>query len=153
MAESQFVYVTYIRSTPEKVWRALIEPEFTRQFWVGTTQESEWKPGATWRLVKPDGATADSGEIVEIDAPRRLVLTWQNHMFPEANAEGHSRLTYELEAKGDEVKLTVRHEMERKDSKLIGKVSNGWPQILSSLKTLLETGESLESTRVWPKGL
>ncbi len=153
MAESQFVYVTYIRSTPEKLWRALTEPEFTRQFWVGTTQESEWKPGASWRLVKPDGVTADSGEIVEFDAPRRLVLTWQNHMFPEANAEGFSRLTYELEAKGDEVKLTVTHEMDRKDSKLIGKVSNGWPHILSSLKTLLETGESLQSTRVWPKGL
>ncbi len=153
MAESQFVYVTYIRSTPEKLWRALTEPEFTRQFWVGTTQESEWKPGAAWRLVRPDGATTDSGEIVEIDRPRRLVLTWQNHMFPEANAEGFSRLTYELEAKGDEVKLTVTHEMDRKDSKLIGKVSNGWPHILSSLKTLLETGESLQSTRVWPKGL
>lgn len=151
MAESQFVYVTYIRSTPEKVWRALIEPEFTRQYWVETTQESEWKPGAAWRLLKPDGSTADSGEIVEFDAPRRLVLTWQNHMFAETNAEGHSRLTYVLEAVGDEVKLTVTHEMERKDSQLIRMVSTGWPKILSSLKTLLETGAPLESTREWPK--
>jgi uncharacterized protein YndB with AHSA1/START domain len=74
-------------------------------------------------------------------------------MFPEMTAEGFSRLTYELEEKGDSVKLTVTHEMDRKDSKLISAVSGGWPQILSSLKSLLETGESLESTRTWPKGM
>ena len=74
MAESQFVYVTFIRTTPEKLWRALIEPEFTRQFWVDTTQESEWKPGSPWRLVKPNGDTADSGEVVEIELPSQAGL-------------------------------------------------------------------------------
>ena len=63
MAESQFVYVTYIRTTPEKLWRALIEPEFTRRYWMATTQESEWKPGASWRIVFADGRMADSGEV------------------------------------------------------------------------------------------
>jgi uncharacterized protein YndB with AHSA1/START domain len=153
MAESQFVYVTFIRTTPEKLWRALIEPEFTRQFWMGTTQESEWTPGSSWRIAKPNGDTADSGEVVEIEPNHKLVLTWQNHMFPEMTAEGSSRLTYELEEKGDSVKLTVTHEMDRKDSKLIKAVSGGWPGLLASLKSLLETGESLEMTRNWPVGL
>jgi uncharacterized protein YndB with AHSA1/START domain len=153
MAKSEFVYVTFIRTTPEKLWRALIEPEFTRQFWMETTQESDWKPGSSWRIAKPNGDTADSGEIVEIEPYRKLVLTWQNHMFPEMTAEGFSRLTYELEEKGDSVKLTVTHEMDKSESKLIKAVSGGWPMILGSLKSLLETGESLEATRRWPEGL
>jgi len=130
-----------------------MEPEFTRQYWADTTQECDWKPGAEWRLLKPDGSVADSGEVVEIEPHKRLVLKWQNHMFPEMTAEGFSRLTYEIEDKGGSVKLTVTHVMDKKDSKLIGGVSNGWPHILSSLKSLLETGESLESTRHWPKGM
>jgi uncharacterized protein YndB with AHSA1/START domain len=153
MAESQFVYVTYIRTTPEKLWRALLEPEFTRQFWMGTVQECEWKPGASWRLVKPNGDSADSGEVVEIEPQKRLVLTWLNHMFPEMTAEGHSRMTYTLEEQGDSVKLTVLHEMDKSDSKFIKAVSGGWPMILSSLKSLLETGESLKETRRWPEGM
>jgi uncharacterized protein YndB with AHSA1/START domain len=153
MAESQFLYVTIIRTTPEKLWRALMEPEFTRQYWVETTQESEWKPGASWKLTKPNGNIADSGEVLEIEPHKRLVLKWKNHMFPEMTAEGFSRLTYELEPMGENVKLTVTHEMDKPDSKLIKAVSGGWPMILSSLKSLLETGESLEGTRKWPEGL
>jgi uncharacterized protein YndB with AHSA1/START domain len=153
MADSRFVYVTYIRTTPEKLWRALIEPEFTRQFWVETWQESEWKPGASWRLMLPDGRVGDSGEILEIGPGRRLVLTWRNEFKPELRAEGYSRMTYELEQQGDSVKLTIIHEMDKPDSKLIEGVSMGWPGILSSLKSLLETGEPLEVSRRWPKGL
>jgi len=153
MAESQFVYVTFIRATPEKLWRALMEPEFTRQFWMNTTQESEWKVGSPWRIAKPDGATADGGEVVEIEPYKRLVLKWQNHLFPEMTAEGFSRMTYELEQKGDSVKLTVTHEMDKKESKFIKAVSGGWPIILASLKSLLETGEPLEATRRWPEGM
>ena len=153
MAESQFVYVTYIRTTPEKLWRALIEPEFTRQFWHDTTQKSEWKPGASWQIVTPDGRTADSGEIVEIEPNRKLVVTWLHHLHPAAHAEGYSRLTYTLEEKGDAVKLTVTHVMDKSGSKFIKAVSTGWPMILASLKSLLETGESLEATRLWPEGM
>jgi uncharacterized protein YndB with AHSA1/START domain len=90
---------------------------------------------------------------VEIVPQKRLVLKWQNHVFPEMTVEVFSRLTYELEQKDDSVKLTVTHEMDKKDSKLIGAVSNGWPHIQSSLKSLLKTGESLESTRYWPKSM
>jgi uncharacterized protein YndB with AHSA1/START domain len=152
MANSRFVYVTYIRTTPAKLWQALIDPEFTRQYWCETWQESEWKPGASWRLMIPDGRVGDSGEILEIEPERRLVLTWQNQFKPELVAEGYSRMTCELEKQGDMVKLTLIHEMDRPDSKLIEGVSNGWPAILASLKSLLETGESLEATRRWPKG-
>jgi len=152
MAESRFVYVTYIRTTPEKLWQALLDPEFTRKYWVETWQECEWKQGASWRMMKPDGQVADSGEVLEIDPPRRLVLKWRNEFKPEMRVEGYSRMTYELEKVGESVKLTITHEMDRPDSKLIEAVSNGWPHLLASLKSMLETGEPLEETRKWPKG-
>ncbi len=125
MKKDQFVYVTYIRTTPEKLWKALIEPEFTRQFWCDTRQESEWKPGASWKILMPDGGVADSGEVVEIEPHRRLVLKWRNEFRPELKAEGYSRLTYELEREGKSVKLTVIHEMEKEGSQFIEAVSNG----------------------------
>jgi uncharacterized protein YndB with AHSA1/START domain len=153
MAESGFVYVTYIRTTPQKLWQALIDPEFTRRYWVGTWQESGWKPGDSWRIMTPEGHVADSGEILEIEPERRLVLKWRNELKPEVRAEGYSRLTYELEKHGESVKLTIIHEIDKPDSKFIQKVSSGWPHILASLKSLLETGESLEETRRWPDGM
>ena len=151
MDKSEFVYVTYIRTTPEKLWRALIEPEFTRKFWVDTVQECDWKVGSTWKLMVPDGRVADDGQVVEIDPPRKLALTWQNHLFPEMTAEGFSRMTYELEAKGETVKLTLTHTMDMRDSKTIKAVSNGWPHLLASLKSLLETGKVVEAAAPAPK--
>jgi uncharacterized protein YndB with AHSA1/START domain len=153
MADSEFVYVTYIRTTPEKLWQALTEPEFTRKFWVGTVQDCAWKPGASWKLKTPDGRIADEGEVAEIDPPHKLVLSWSHHLFAEMKEEGFSRMTYLLEPTGGVVKLTVTHTMDRPSSKLIKGVSNGWPHILASLKSLLETGEPLEGTSEWPKGI
>ncbi len=153
MADSRFVYVTYIRTTPEKLWRALIDPEFTRQYWCDTRQECEWTPGASWRLMIPDGRVGDSGEVLEIEPGRRLVLSWRNEFKSELRDEGPSRLTYEIEPQGDMVKLTVIHESDTPGSKLIEMVSNGWPMIMSSLKSLLETSASLEATRRWPEGM
>jgi uncharacterized protein YndB with AHSA1/START domain len=152
MAESRFVYVTYIRTTPEKLWQALIDPEFTRRYFVETWQECDWKPGASWRRMIPDGRVADSGQVLEIEPPRRLVLSWRNEFKPETREEGYSRCTFELEQQGSSVKLTIVHEIDRPDSKLIQAVSNGWPLVLSSLKSLLETGEPLEETNnYWSK--
>jgi uncharacterized protein YndB with AHSA1/START domain len=153
MSESKFVYVTFIRTTPEKLWQALTDPAFTRRYWCETSSESTWEPGAAWRLMAPSGRVADAGEVVEADKPRRLVLKWQNHLFPHLTAEGFSRCTFHLEPAGDAVKLTVTHEMDRPQSKLIEGVSNGWPPILSSLKSLLETGDALDVTRRWPEGM
>jgi uncharacterized protein YndB with AHSA1/START domain len=147
MSNSQFVYVTYIRTTPEKLWRALLEPEFTRQYWMGCWQDCAWRVGAPWRLMFADGRVGDTGEVKEFDPPRRLVIAWRNEFLPELKAEGFSRMTSELEQQGGVVKLTIVHEMQRDGSVFIEKVSGGWPQILSSLKSLLETGQALADTR------
>ena len=98
-------------------------------------------------------SVGDSGEILEIEPQRRLVLSWRNEFRPDLRQEGYSRLTYELEQQGESVKLTVIYALEKPESKLIEEVSGGWPLILASLKSLLETGESLEATRRWPEGL
>ena len=143
VTESKFVYVTYVRTTPERLWEALTEPEFTRQYWMGTRQESEWVPGASWRLYFEDGRLADSGEVMEIERPKQLVLKWRNEFRPELTEEGYSRATMELEPLGEMVKLTVTHEAPVAKSKFIEAVGGGWPMILSSLKSLMETGEAL----------
>src|SRR6188508_380121 len=153
MPGDKFVYVTYIRTTPEKLWRALQEPAFTRQYWAGTWQDCDWKVGSPWKIMAPDGRVADSGNVLEHVPNKRLVLAWQNHLSAEMTAEGFSRLTLEIETVGESVKLTVVHEIDRTPSKLIQAVSTGWPHILASLKSLLETGESLVETRTWPEGV
>lgn len=153
MAESRFVYVTYIRTTPEKLWQALLDPEFTRRYWVETWQESEWKPGASWRMMCPDGRVHSTGEVLECVPYKRLVRTWHCEVIPESRAEGHSRVTFELEPVGDAVKLTFIQENDTPDSKTIVMASEGWPLILASVKSLLETGAPLEATRRWPKGM
>jgi uncharacterized protein YndB with AHSA1/START domain len=137
---SEFVYVSFIRTTPEKLWDALTTPEFIRAYWFGSTIESRWTKGAPWKLIKPDGHVDTAGEILEVEPLRRIVIRWQNERIPELAAEGPSRCTIELEPKGHAVKLTIRHELERPDSKLITSVSGGWPLVVSNLKSLLETG-------------
>jgi uncharacterized protein YndB with AHSA1/START domain len=100
----------------------------------------------------PDGRVADTGEIMEYDSPKRLVLRWRNEFMPEFKAEGWSLCTMALEpAAGGSVKLTVTHSMERENSKFIGAVSNGWPQILSNLKSLIETGAIVVPGEVSPE--
>src|ERR1700744_5718384 len=96
-AQSTFVYVTYIRTSPERLWEALTTPEFTRQYWFGTQLNSQWKAGAAWTLEFPDGRLADQGKVLEIDPPRRLVIQWQHEMRPELKAEGPALCTFELE--------------------------------------------------------
>jgi uncharacterized protein YndB with AHSA1/START domain len=142
---SQFVYVTYIRSPKSKVWEALTTPGFQRKFWFNMHQETDWKKGSPWRLLFEDGRAADAGEILESDPPDRLAIKWRNEFRDELRDEGYSRCEMTLEAVGEATKLTVTHSIERDDSKLIEAVSGGWPKILSSLKSMLETGESLDS--------
>jgi len=147
-AQSTFVYVTYIRTSAEKLWSALLKPEFTRQYWYNMHMVSDWKPGASWQLVFADGRIGDIGEVLEIDPPRRLVLRWQNEFRPEIKAEGPSQCTFELEPSGDIVKLTITHSSPRPNSKLIVAVSGGWPMILANLKTLLETGKPMSAEKL-----
>lgn len=140
MARSTFVYVTYIRATPEALWSALTDAEFMKQYWFGMHCESRWTAGSSWKLVASDGHVFDAGEIVESDPPRRLVIRWRHRNRPELEAEGDSLCTMELEPAGTAVKLSITHAIEREASKLIEAVSGGWPKILSNLKSLLETG-------------
>lgn len=140
MARSTFVYVTYIRTTPEKLWSALTDAEFMRQYWFGCHCESGWTPGSPWQLVYPDGSIADTGEVVEADPPRRLVIRWRNRTKPEIEAEGDSLCAFEIEPSSTAVKLSITHTIEREPSKFIDAVSGGWPKVLSNLKSLLETG-------------
>jgi uncharacterized protein YndB with AHSA1/START domain len=144
MARSTFVYVTYIRTTPEKMWSALTaDVEFMKQYWFGTRCESQWTAGASWKMLHPDGRITDAGEIVEAEPPRRLVIRWRNQFKPELKAEGESLCTVELEPIGTAVKLSITHTIEREASKFIEAVSGGWPKIISNLKSLLETGSTV----------
>lgn len=152
MTSSKFTYETYIRTTPEQLWRALTEAEFTRQYWAETWPESSWEPGASWRLMIPGGRLGDSGQILEIEPCRRLVHTLQVEIDESLRAEGPSRVTYELEPVGTSVKLTFKQEIDRPDSMVIATMSQGWPHLLASLKSLLETGKALEETSRWPEG-
>lgn len=146
MNKSSFVYVIYIRTTLEKLWDALLQPEFTRTYWFGITQESTWTPGASWKMVFPDGTVGDTGEILEIEKPKHIVIRWRNEFRPELKAEGYSICRIELEQAGGAVRLTIRHEIDKPGAKLIEAVSGGWPKILSNLKSLLETGAPLSDT-------
>lgn len=140
MAKSTFVYVTYIRTTPEKLWSALTDQAFMKQYWFGMHCESQWTAGSPWRMVRADGSVCDAGEIIESAPLRRLVIRWQHQDNPELKAEGDSRCEMEMEPSGAAVKLTITHSIGHEPSKLIGAVSGGWPMILSNLKSLLETG-------------
>ena len=151
MARSTFVYVTYIRATPEKLWSALTDAEFMKQYWFGTHCASQWTAGSPWKMVYPDGNISDAGEIVEADPPRRLVIRWEHQAKPEVRGEGPSLCTIELEPVEASVKLTITHTIERDPSKFIEAVSGGWPKILSNLKSLLESGEAVLKDP-YPKG-
>jgi uncharacterized protein YndB with AHSA1/START domain len=140
----KYVYVTYIRTTPQKLWDALTQKEFQKKYWFDMHQDSDWKAGAKWSMHFSDGRTADAGEILEAAPPHRAVIKWRNEFRPELADEGFSRCTYEIAQEGELCKLTVLHEIEAKaPSKFIAAVSGGWPKILSSLKTFLETGAPL----------
>jgi len=141
MTRSTFVYVTYIRTTPERLWSALTsDVEFMKQYWFGTHCESEWTAGSRWQMVSGSGELLDSGEIMEAEPPRRLVIRWRHQKRPELKSEGDSLCTMELEPIGAAVKLAITHTIEREPSKFIEAVSGGWPKIISNLKSLLESG-------------
>ena len=151
VAESRFLYVTYVRTTAEKLWAALTSPEFAEKYWRGARPEAHWRRGGAWKLVFPDGRVGDMGEIVEFEPEKRLAIKWRNEFKPEFKAEGWSLCTMEIEPMGEAVKLTVTHSIEVANSKFIGAVSGGWPQILANLKSLLETGSVVLGPKEFPR--
>ncbi len=140
MNKPELVYVTYIRSTPQKVWDAITQPEFTRQYWGGNANVSDWKTGSEWKHVNKSNETWVTGKVVESIPPTRLVLSWAD---PDS-LNDVSRVTFEMEPMEDEVRLTVTHDDFKVGSEMAGKVSKGWPHVLSSLKSFLETGTGLK---------
>jgi uncharacterized protein YndB with AHSA1/START domain len=140
MTRSSFVYITYIRTTPDKLWSALTDGEFMKQYWFGMHCECQWTAGSPWKLVSSEGEVFDAGEIVEAEPPRRLVIRWEHRKKPEIKDEGVSLCTMEIEPVGTAVKFSITHSIERDPSKFIEAVSGGWPKIISNLKSLLETG-------------
>lgn len=140
MARSTFVYVSYIRTTPEKLWSALTDTSLMSQYWFGNHCESAWTPGSSWKNVAPDGQILDEGEILEAERPRRLRIQWRHAHKPELRAEGASQCTMDLEPFGTAIRLSISHCIEREQSRLIEAVAGGWPKVVSNLKSLLETG-------------
>ena len=142
MGKPEFVYVSYIETTPAKLWEALTSSEFSKRYWWDTSVVSDWKVGSPFSLVLNDKIT-DVGEILEADPPRRLSYTFRHILNEAARSERPSRVTFALEAHGKLVKLTLTHEDFADNSVILDGISKGWPAIMSSLKSMLENGQPL----------
>ncbi len=139
MTKHTYVYVTYIVSTPEKVWEALTDPQVSVIYWERETV-SDWEVGSAWELRRPGHGVDVVGEVLESDPPRRLAMTWVRPAG-HAGVDMACRAAFDIEDAGGKVKLTVTH-TDLSDDNLKG-VSGGWPAVLSNLKTLLETGGTI----------
>ena len=136
---TDFIYTTYIKTTPEKLWAALTNPEFIKQYW-GHSNISDWKKGSEWRHIHQDnGSTLIIGKVVESVPSKRLVLTWA---APD-DKDDVSQVSFDIGTIDDMVVLKVVHDHFKQGSTMAPKVSGGWPRVLSSLKTYLETGKAL----------
>jgi uncharacterized protein YndB with AHSA1/START domain len=142
-SKPEFVYVTYIETTPEKLWHALTDREFSSRYWFGYGVNSTWTIGAPFELGQ-NGAVANSGTILESDPPRRLAYTWETQHDAEMKKERPSRVTFEIEQLAGAVKLTVTHEDFAQGSKVLPSISGGWPMVLANLKSVLETGRVMD---------
>lgn len=141
---TSFVYVTYILSTPEKVFEAITKPDLARRYW-GHENVSDWKAGSQWQHIRDNAERTVElvGKVVEVSPPSRLVITWANASQADDPA-AHSRVTFSIEEYNDMVRLTVSHDELEAGSGMAKGISQGWPVVLSSLKTFLETGRGLE---------
>lgn len=142
--KTSFTYVTYVRTTPEKVFGAITKPDITSQFW-GHENVSDWKPGSKWRHIRADKERPVEivGEVVEVSRPSRLVTTWAAASRAD-DTDSYSRVTYEIEDYDSMVRLTVTHdELEAGSGMAVG-ISKGWPLVLSSMKSFLETGSGID---------
>lgn len=142
--KTSFVYVTYIRSTPDKVFEAITKPEIARRYW-GHENISDWKPGSKWKHIRDNDERAVElvGDVVEVSPPTRLVITWAN-ASQAADPESYSRVTFDIEEYEDMVRLTVTHDELEAGSGMAKGISKGWPTVLSSMKSFLETGHGLD---------
>ena len=147
MSKPSFVYVTYIRSTPDKVWQALTDPAITERYWYGFLVAANGRAGEYMTAIDPDGKAVHRDVILVSDPPRRLAYAWRP-LYNEFKDERPSRMTIDIAPLKDQVRLTVTHDDFDEGSVVLGKITEGWPSVLSSLKSYLETGRAL-STPVW----
>ena len=142
--KTSFVYVTYIRSTPQKVFEAITKPEIARRYW-GHENVSDWKPGSTWEHVRANEQRRVQlvGKVVEVAPPTRLVITWAN-ASQAVDPASTSRVSFDIAAYEDMVRLTVTHDELEAGSGMAKGIQQGWPIVLSSLKSLLETGQGID---------
>ena len=138
----KFVYVVYIASTAEKVWRALTDPKMTEQYWFGYRLSSDWKVGSRYTAGMAGAPPFDKGIVLESDPLRRLSYTW-HPQYEGMLHERQSRVTFELVQLENQVQLTVTHDEFDEGSKVFESIGGGWPKVLSSLKSFLETGQAL----------
>ena len=143
MDKPKFVYVTYISTTPEKLWEALTDGEFTRRYWGGRRIQTDWNVGAPIRLVREDGGIDWQGEVLQSERPRLLSYTFHMQISNEHRGERPSRVTFEIQPVGSVVKLFLTHQDFESSSATFETTRHGWPAIMSSLKSLLETGNPL----------
>jgi uncharacterized protein YndB with AHSA1/START domain len=141
MSKPEFVYTTYIETTPEKLWQTLTDGDFTERYWFGHRVASNWEIGSPYKFTR-QGADRIEGKVLAFDPPKRLSYTW-DPCSPEAKRERTSRVTFDLEPRGKVVKLTVTHDNLEEGGKTFRDISGGWPMVLASLKSLLETGHGL----------
>jgi uncharacterized protein YndB with AHSA1/START domain len=146
MSNPKFVYVTYIETTPEKLWNALTQSKFTEQYWFGSAIETNWSPGSAIKLRRGNDLLV-SGKVIESKPYTRLAYTWVHEKDGQFRDEKPSQVAFEIEQMGENVKLTVLHDDFAPDSKVFGMISNGWPMVLASLKSLLETGHALSTAK------
>ncbi len=141
---TSFVYVTYIASTPKKVFEAITRPEIARRYW-GHENVSDWKPDSRWEHVRADDTRTVQvvGDVVEVSPPSRLVITWVAASQAD-NPAAYSRVTFDIAEYEGMVRLTVTHDELEAGSGMATGISKGWPIVLSSLKSLLETGKGLD---------
>jgi uncharacterized protein YndB with AHSA1/START domain len=142
MSKPEFVYVTYIETTPEKLFQALTESEFSKRYWFGTELRTDWTVGSPFALVM-DGKVTDTGTVLAYDPPRRVSYSFHHQLSETARKEKPSRVTFTLEPFGSLVKLTLTHDDFADGSVILDPISKGWPAILAGLKSLLETGRPL----------
>jgi uncharacterized protein YndB with AHSA1/START domain len=150
MDNTKFVYVTYISAKPDEIWKALIDPKTTKKYWQHENI-SEWKPGSRWehrRSGKGKGAPLLVGKVIEFSAPRRLVLTWA-FAADEENEGKHTRVRIDIESYRKVARLIVTHDLLELNSEMHRGIMEGWPKVLSSLKSLMEVGKPLPE--LWEK--
>jgi len=146
MKTQTFVYVSYIKSDADAIWSALTSSEFSKQYWFGSTIRTDWKVGSEIQLINEDNVTVVVGKVLAFNKPKMLAYSWTDQKSEKGKSEAPSKVTFQIdhyEPNAEVMKLTVTHEGFAENSDVFPRISNGWPMVLSNLKTMLETAKAM----------